>query len=187
MPWPTTTGGGIMGYPSTVDTGLVTPHALYDPDPAGLAANTLPAGAYLVGVTLYAPAIITGVRVGIAAGGNGHYDTGIYDATGTNGIAGNLLAHSAATNTTLSTSSAFLAPAFINGNLSLSPGKYWLAFWIDNATDTVYRSSMASTNLGVAMFGTSAGPLPAAASSLGSFVDSVRKVALFALISGSWS
>ena len=144
------------------------PLALYDGEIASqatasaLVANT----AYLVGVTLLAPAVLTNMRVRCNAGGNGHYDVGLYDATGANGAPNNLLTHAAATASSLATSSATLTPALIGGNLALSPGRYWLALWCDNATDTWSKVASSNTNVTIVQSGTNAGPLPALASSL---------------------
>jgi len=160
------------------------PQALYDGEicttsSSAVTANTV----YFIGTSLYAPATLTGIRVRFSTGGNGHYDIGIYDATGTNGAPGNLLAHAAATNTSLVTSSATLTPAFINGNLALSPGRYWLALWVDNSTDAVNRQ-LASQNVGVVVVMTSTGPLPATASGLS---NGTLKPVLVGLLSGGWS
>jgi hypothetical protein len=165
----------------------VTPQALYDGE---LASNGAAAGTantvYLVAVTLYAPATLTAVRCRFSTGGNGHYDTGIYDASGTNGAPGNLLAHGASSATALATAAGVQSPAFTGGNLALSPGKYWLALWIDNATDTIIRFG-ASLSLAVVQSGTNNGPLPSAASSISSLANTNFKPVLIGLISGGWS
>jgi hypothetical protein len=178
-----------MGYPTTVDTGQIVPMALYDGEVASqataavLAANT----AYLIAVTLSVNAVLTNIRVRCNAGGNGHYDVGIYDATGTNGQAGNLLAHAAATASSLVTSSALLTPALIGGNLPLAPGRYWLALWVDNATDTWNKIASPNANTFPVQSGTNNGPLPALASSLSSLANATIKPTIIGLLSGGWS
>jgi len=180
-----------MGYPSSVDTGQIIPAALYDGEIASqatataLVANT----AYLVGVTLNVNAVLTGIRVRCDAGGNGHYDVGIYDASGTNGAPGNLLAHAAATATSLATSAGAnnLTPALIGGNLSLAPGRYWLALWCDNATDTWQKVASSNGNLTILQTGTNNGPLPALASSLSGLANAGLKPVIIGLLLGEWS
>ena len=176
-----------MGYATSVDTGQVVPLALYNGE-TGQTASAAPGATIvsLVGVTLYAPAVLTGIRVRFAVGGNGHYDVGIYDATGTNSGPGNLLAHAAATSSTLITSAATLTPSFINGNISLSPGRYWLALWTENGSDTVNKQT-GSGNVVVAMSGTNAGPLPALASSISSLANNGLEVILIGMLSGGWT
>ena len=183
MPAPTTTGG-FMSYASTVDIGQVVPQALYDGDlslgnTGTLSANTV----YLAGVTLLAPATLTAIRLEFASGANGYYDVGIYDSTGTNAAAGNLLAHAAATNTTLATpSSGRVAPSFIGGNLALSPGRYWFAFWISNASDTVQRQA-GNSQMSVSQTFSSTGPLGA----VGSLSDTGTRIQMLGLLSGGFS
>ncbi len=179
-----------MGYPSSVDTGQVQPLALYDGELASqatataLVANT----AYLVGVVLPVPAVLTGIRVRCTAGGTGHYDVGIYDATGTNGAPNNLLAHAAATATSLVTaSSVYLTPALIGGNLALAAGRYWLALWCDNATDTWNKVASSNANVTIVQSGTNAGPLPALASSLSGLADAGFKPVILGLLQGGFS
>jgi len=144
---------------------------------------------YLNHVYLPAPAVITTIRIRCSTGGNGHYDVGIYDSLGTNSGPLNLLAHAAATATSLATASATVeAPSFINGNLSLSAGNYWLAFWCDNATDTWNKMASASALTTVLMSGTTTGPLPALATSLTSLNSTTTGLtfSLIALVSGGW-
>lgn len=165
-----------------------TPWALYNGE-TGLntAGAVVATTAYLVPVVLEAPATITSVRVRFVTGGNGHYDVGIYDATGVNGAPNNLLAHAAATATSLATAGNTTAsPAFINGNLSLPPGRYWLAFWIDNGTDT-FTQKVSVATLGMVQTGTTAGPLPALASSLSGLAETGVKPNIIGLVQGGWA
>jgi len=166
----------------------VQPLALYDGE-LGQTASSAGAATtvYLVGVVLNAPVTLTGVRIRFATvGGTGHYDVGIYDASGANGGPGNLLAHAAATATTLGTSAATLTPALIGGNLALAPGRYWLALWIDNATDTFNKQSASGSNA-VVLSGTNAGPLPAQASSIAGLANATLKPLLIGILQGGWS
>lgn len=164
-----------------------TPLALYDGE---LASNSSGAGvantAYLVAVRLPVPATLTNVRVRFQAGGTGHYDVGIYDASGTNGAPGTLLAHAASTSTSLATATGVQTPALIGGNLALAAGNYWLALWVDNATDTFVKAS-GNNNMMLVQSGTNAGPLPAAASSLTGLANVNLKPMLIGLLSGGWS
>lgn len=169
---------------------LPTPQALYDGEIATTASSAGVANTcYLVATReLLVPATLTNVRCGFnTVGGTGHYDVGIYDATGTNGAPGNLLAHAASSATALATAAGNQTPALIGGNLSLSPGRYWLALWIDNATDTIFRPGASAVGRAVTMSGTNAGPLPALASSITSLADGSFKPWLVGLLAGGWS
>src|ERR1700726_592831 len=126
-----------------ITTVSIPPLAIYDGDLAATA--TLNAGAintvFLVGVRVPVPVTMTGMRMRLVTSdaGAGHYDMGIYDATGTNNAPGSLKAHCASSSTALSTGSSsnvVFSPTFIGGNLSLQAGLYWLALWTDNTTDT---------------------------------------------------
>jgi parallel beta-helix repeat protein len=162
------------------------PFALYDGELGQTSSSVGVANtAYLVGVYLPAPATLTAIRVRFAIGGNGHYDVGMYDASGANGAPGNLLAHAAATATSLVTSAATLTPAMIS-NVNLAPGRYWLALWVDNAVDTFNKQS-GSGNVVVVQSGTNAGPLPALASNLAGLANGALKPLLIGLLSGGWS
>ncbi len=134
-----------MGYASTVDTGQVTPWSLTHPALAAAPSATSPVAlvlntTYLVPVELYADCILTAIRVAHAATSAGNVDLGIYDSSG------NRLDHSgvASANTFASKSQQL---SLSNGNLSLSKGRYYLALWVDNATDTYYMLTMTNTNL----------------------------------------
>ena len=163
------------------------PFALYNGDLASTSAGAgVATTAYLVAVVLYAPAVLTSVRVRFSVGGNGHYDVGIYDASGANGAPGTLLAHAAATASSLATAAGNQSPALIGGNLQLAPGRYWLALWIDNATDTFTKANGISGMIDV-QSGTIAGPLPASASSLAGLGNAALKPLLIGLIQGGWS
>jgi hypothetical protein len=172
-----------MGYLSNPSI-LPAQWALWDGDlsvggnGAGV-ANTV----YLVDVVLFAPAVLTGVRVRFASGGAGHYDVGIYDS------GGNLLSHAASSNTALVTSTGSLTPALIGGNVTLNtPGKYQLAVWVDNATDTMYRAlGGGGASMMIAQAGGSTGPLPANTSSLTGLANGTLRPVLIGLLQGGWS
>lgn len=161
---------------------LPMPFALYDGELANSGsgagvANTV----YLVGIENLTPVTLTGIRVKFATvGGTGHYDVGIYNSSGV------LLAHAASSNTALTTSAAALTPAFIGGAITLQPGRYWLALWIDNATDTIFKTA-GSLNMEVVQSGTNAGPLPANISSLTGLGNATFKPIIIGIIQGGWS
>ncbi|HEV2412550.1 MAG TPA: glycosyl hydrolase family 28-related protein [Candidatus Saccharimonadales bacterium] len=166
----------------------VTPLAIYDGEIAQTSSSAAGAvnTAYLVAVTVPAPVTLTGVRVRFASGGAGHYDVGIYKSDGTNGGPKTLLAHAAATATSLATSSSTLTPAFTSGNINIDKGVYWLALWIDNTTDTFNKQS-ASGNMSVIMSGTTSGPLPSNATTLTGLANANLKPILIGIRSGGWS
>jgi len=85
--------------------------------------------AYLYAVTVYAPCVITGIRVTIGVS-SGNLDVGIYDSTG------NRLASSG------STASPGTGNQTINftASASLVPGTYYLAVAADNNTVTITRA-----------------------------------------------
>lgn len=165
----------------------IVPMALYDGEIAQTSTSAGVANtAYLVAVTLQVQSTLTGIRIRFAAGGTGHYDVGMYDSSGANKGAGTLLTHAASSATALVTSSATLTPALIGGNLALSAGNYWLALWVDNATDTFNKQSASGSNA-VVQSGTNAGPLPALASSLAGLANATLKPVLIGLLQNSWS
>ncbi len=173
-----------MPFHPNVDIGLPQPLALYDGDLSGGTngafgiANT----AALVGVVLYAHVVLTGVRVRFGTvGGTGHYDVGLYDGFGVNGAPGVLLAHAAATATSLVTAIGSQTPALIGGNLSLAPGRYWLAVWVDNITDTLQRATGPNASMNVII------PLPANASSLAGLANNTFKPMILGILQGGWT
>ncbi len=163
------------------------PIALLCGDPA--TSNTAGVGvantAYLVATDrLPVPATLTGVRVRFGVGGAGHYDVGVYSDV--NGVPGALLAHSAATATSLVTATGAQTPALIGGNLALQAGRYWLALWVDNASDTINRAT-GPTNMTLVQSGTNAGPLPAAASSLTGLANTTFKPIIIGILLNGWT
>src|SRR5258707_8563363 len=131
MPQPPTTGGALMGYPSTVDTGQVQPQFI-GTEPVGLAgALTILLTAnqvYLYLFELSAQEIIAGVKWRMGATTTGHTNMGIYT------YAGNLVAGSdtgAQLNVANTNQSFTYATA-----VTLGQGSYYIALACDNATDT---------------------------------------------------
>ncbi|HJT55831.1 MAG TPA: hypothetical protein VJ761_05005 [Ktedonobacteraceae bacterium] len=173
---------------------LPKPWALYDGELASNSNVVVTANQVLfVGVVLNAYVTLTGVRVDWSVSGNGHYDVGIYDATGTNpwaGAPGNLLAHAASSGTALATAGGAQTPALIGGNLPLTPGRYWLALWADNASDKYIRQVgtnqsdivMGSSNTGGPLPATGAGGTGGAPSNSGT-----SKPILIGILQGGWS
>ncbi len=182
MPQPPTTGGGLMSFPSTVDTGGVVPQML-TPD-AGDAANfgtgALTAGvAYFSAVSVFSPVTVIKMRCQLSGAPTGNIDMGIFDSTGTNGGPGNMLAHTGAI---LSATGVFTQN--LTANLALSPGLYWLA-WLDTVADTVFR--VAATNIGGnPSVRSSATNLTVLASSI-AVVNTGNRVAVVGMLSGGYT
>lgn len=142
-------------------------------EPSGFSAATLTANkAYFVPVILYAQATLTGFRVSFGTGGAGNYDVGIYDASG------NLLTNKGA----IATATGIQSPALAS-SLSLSPGRYYLGFWINNATDTILQRSN-TTNTVLAQNVTATSNLPSSTSGAVNIGISLYLVGLF---QGGWS
>lgn len=91
-----------------------------------LTANTVYLYAFEINTTI----TLTGMRWRMAATATGKTDSGIYDANG------NLLASIGAT---VNTASADNTAAFSGGNLTIPPGRYYMAITPGNATDTYSR------------------------------------------------
>ncbi len=149
---------------------------------SAVAANN----AYFVGVYLYAPAVLTAIRIVFNPGGTGHYDVGIYTDNGS-GQPGTLLANAASSATALATSTGLLTPSLIGGNVSLPPGRYWLALWVSNTTDKANSYLGGTTGIDCMMTGANGtNPLPPNAQSL-TLSNTRYKPALVGLLQGSWS
>ncbi len=166
-----------MPYPASVDTGQIQPWFLGDlADLSNCAANTRTVnGVYFQHTKLDAFLVLTGFRYQFGTGGNGHCDLGLYDS------AGNLLTHIGSTLTATGVQTYTLSSA-----LPLAPGRYYLAFWIDNATDTSF--SVSATNLGAipALTGVNAAGLPAQMSQV-SLSNFQRRLSILGLVQGGWS
>ena len=135
---------------------------------ATLSANT----AYFVGVTLNATATLTKIRMRFGTGGAGNYDIGIYDSSGKKLVTRGTTASGSGPQT-------FTLPT----PLVLLPGNYWLAFWIDNATDTVSSVSIGDANVAPVRSLATSSPL---AATTGAFTNSNVKVSIVGILSGEW-
>jgi hypothetical protein len=131
-----------MGYPASVDNGLIIPWYLAHESNAGVTASGTGAlvtnTTYLMGVWLPTPAIVTNMRVRKGATSAGNMDLGIYDSSG------NRLDHTGVV--AAGSANTDVTTALSNGNLSLSPGRYYLALWVDNNSDLYYRINTGSNN-----------------------------------------
>lgn len=179
--WTSTNRVALTG--GTITAGKVAPHALYDGElsigsVAALTANTV----YFVGVTIQEYAVLTGMKLRFGTGGTGHFDVGVYADNA--GVPGALLINAAATPTSLTTSVSATVTQNFTSSTWLAPGRYWLAFWIDNATDQVLRQSAATGFSGPLRTLSSTGPCPS--SGAGAANASVKPI-MAALISGNWS
>lgn len=152
------------------------PLALYDANLFDAGATTQTANTVLLsGVYTPVPVVLTGIRVRFGVSGNGTCDLGIYDTNG------NLLNHSGATTTSGGVFTYTLGTA-----IALSAGQYWLAYWISNNTDTIYRFNWTSNFL-VAKAGSATSNLPNAMSSITSLANTGTGVAIMGLVQGGWS
>jgi hypothetical protein len=192
MPAPSTTGGALMGYPTTVDNGLIIPWYLTHESNAGVSAagsGTLVTNTtYLVGVYLPVPAIVTNMRIRKGTTSAGNMDLGIFDSSG------NRLDHTGVIGA--GSTNTDVTHALSGGNLSLSPGRYYLALWIDNNTDVYYRVNTGNVNtswaeilVGAAVNGTGAtntttGLLSTFTAMTGTTVTGALIVSMMALLSG---
>lgn len=130
---------------------------------------------YFSPIVLYSTVTINSMRTQIGTAGNGHIQMGIYDANG------NLLAStaSAATVTGIMTLN-------LTSSLTIGPGRYYLALWIDNATDTTFSANGTTPGAWPALNGVNVGGLPALMSTINP-VNFHRRLALLGLITGGWS
>jgi hypothetical protein len=164
-----------MGVPTTVDMGGVVPWAMYEPDPANQSTGTTSANtAFFIGTTLYSFVTVTALRFRFGTGGSGHYDIGIYDGNGNRLV-------SAGSTVTASGTQTYTLPTPI----ALSPGRYYLAFWIDNATDTITKGNANANNV-VCQSASTASPLPSLMSSL-TLANTATRPIVIALLQGGWS
>lgn len=130
---------------------------------------------YFSPIVLYSTVTITSMRTQVGTGGNGHIQMGVYDA------GGNLLASTASAATV-----AGIMTLALSAPLSLGPGRYYLALWIDDATDTTFSANGTTPGAWPALNGVNAGGLPALMATSNP-VNFHRRLALLALISGGWS
>lgn len=141
---------------------------------------------YLIGVYTPTPFPLSAIRTAfnVAAG---YFDVGIYDALGGNDLPGNLLAHAAATATSLPASGS-TAPPLIGGTYLVQPGRYWLALWLDNSSARIFFTYSPGPGAVLAMGGSiTSGPLPASASSISGLTNTLERTYLEGLRAGGWS
>lgn len=163
-----------MGYPSTVDSGGVIPHSLYAGDLSGYGSNAVSANtAYFVGVVLYSPALLTGIRVAFTSGGHGNYDVGIYDSSG------NLINNKGA-----AVSSTAVLTYSPTNPIPLSGGRYWLALWCASASDTVNSRLAAAANSAVVQSVSVSSNLP---STMSGAANTTFVPLIEGILSGAWS
>ena len=137
-----------------------------------LVANTT----YLVAVIVPAAITIVSMRYRCTTA-SGNCDLGIYDPVTTN-----LLGHTGAVAVASGVQNVNLT-----ANLVIGPGRYYLAFWIDNATATIFRVASTNENLTNALNSTStnATSLAANIAGMGGVTSpSGTKVVMSAVISG---
>lgn len=163
-----------MPFPTTYDTGGPGVWAWVVDDPANQSTGTTTANtAFFVGAVLRDYITVTALRFRFGTAGSGHYDLGIYD------VNGNRLVSLGSTVTAGGTLTTTLATP-----LPLAPGRYWHAFWIDNATDQITKSNGNANNV-VVQSASTASPLPASMSSLTLADVNIRPI-IFCL-NGNWS
>lgn len=183
MPQPVSTGG-LMGYPSSVDTGQVAPFTLETSDITVLSsATSVTSGrAYFCPYVLQAFVTVAQMRCDItAASPTGNVDMGIYDASGANGSPGNRLGSTGANAATTG-----LFTKSLTANLILPPGQYWLAFVDTVGADQPANRSSLVAGMG-ALYQTNATNLTVLPSSAGAVADSSFRIGVMALLSGSFS
>lgn len=185
MPLPSTTQFN-MSYPTTVDFGGTAPIIGDTGEWADNGTTTWPVANQVLLVPVYFPfgfPNASQMRTDFNLGGNGHYDLGVYDSSGANNDPGNLLAHCAATSTSLATATGLVTASLIT-SVSLAPGIYWLAMVVDNITDKFTRHVATASAIGPVRQFAGAVPLGSvgALSNLGS-----SKPLLTLLRSNSWS
>src|SRR5258707_4218654 len=135
MPQPPTTGGALMGYPSTVDTGQVQPQFIGTEAVGVAGALTILLTANQVYLYLFevppTGMTILGTKWRMGATTTGHTSMGIYT------YAGNLVSGS---DTGAQLNVANNSQSFTYGTAVFLPvGSYYIAPGSDNATDTYHR------------------------------------------------
>jgi hypothetical protein len=150
------------------------PLALYDGELGSTSGAALTANStYFTGIYVPVPVLLTGLRVRFTSGGAGNCQLGIYNSAGTRLYSsGNVATASGVVTHTLTTSQV------------LSPGAYWLAFWISNATDTPGRVAPIAGAAVCQTVASGAGGLP---TDMTGASNSTTKIGIIGLISGGWS
>jgi hypothetical protein len=162
------------------------PMILSDPgvDSGGNNAGTANQAYFVFIPPVLATCTITALRCRFNPGANGHYDLGLYADNA--GVPGVQLAHIASTATSTVTVTGILSPTLIGGNLTIAPGRYWLALWIDNITDKPYSFNPVAGITNVLTAANGANALPANANTL-TLSTSGYKPVVQALVSGGWA
>jgi hypothetical protein len=165
---------------------LPTPMILSDPaiDSAGNNAATANMAYFVFLPPVVAPCVITAIRVRFNPGGTGHYDLGIY--ADNSGVPGARLAHIATSATSTVTAGGILSPTLSGGNITVAPGRYWLAYWVDNITDKAYSFTPVAGITNVLSGDNGVNALPANANTL-TLTTVGYKPVLQALVSGGWA
>jgi hypothetical protein len=150
------------------------PWALYEGDSGAGAQGVLAtATAYFVPVYSQGPATLTAIRWRTSGTPTGTTDVGVYDANG------NLLGHLAAPVANVAGVQSATLPTPIN----IKQGRYYLAIWASNATDTYAISSQAA-QLAPCLSVAAASNLPATTSGA---TDSGKKPYVLGILSGGFS
>jgi hypothetical protein len=134
---------------------------------------------YLRGVWVPSACVLTAVRCRVGTA-SGNIDCGIYD------VNGNLLGHSGLVATVASS----INTASMSSSISLSPGRYWLALWVDNSTASISHQQLTATTgviLAQSSAGTNTGGLASTFSGMGGVTDTVAAVCLIGLLQGGFS
>jgi len=181
MPYPNTIGGALMGYPTTVDNGLVAPLVVFTPGIENSTGTfTVSAGqAYASLYTLLASVTLTQMRCCFSGSPTGNIDLGIYDSTGTNGGPGNLQGHTGA-----NAAATGVFTKSLTANVLLSPGNYWIAF-LSTIANSVFGRQASGAGMIDSVISSTTG-LTVLPSSFGAFTDS-NLVTVLCLVSGGFS
>lgn len=184
MPAPTTTGGSLMGYPTTVDANTFPAPSIFGSD-FMLNCSTSAGAAVTAGAIYFTPynlttfVTVTSMRTDFSGSPTGNIDMGIYDSTGSNGNPGTLLGHTGAI-----AASTGVYTQNLTANLTLSPGKYWVAF-VDNVADSIF-SRGTGTNAAPDLRSSSTG-FTTLQSTAPTLINTNLVFLCFGLLSGSWS
>lgn len=182
MPLPSTVTNN-MGYPTTVDTGQVQPWIIegYSFIPQNSSGTLTPANSvWTFSFEVTANITVTAMRWRMGATATGNSDLGIYDS------GGNLLGHTGSVANTASVD----CTANLTANLTLAPGRYYMAITNGNTTDTYNRlvNETAGTPLihraGVAANTSTGGITPSLPSTLGAISATPNYVTCSAIVSG---
>lgn len=154
------------------------PWMLYVDDPINAAAGAVTANTiYLVSYVLAAPVTVPAMRCRYGGTPAGHFDLGLYDQYG------NLLGHTGTTAAATGVNTANLLTP-----VALAPGRYYLAAWFDNGTDTPFRQNSAvGMTMAHVLTATSTTGLPASFAIPSGITESSTRVSIIALVQGGLS